>query len=517
MKAADSGFGATSVWMHEAEPPPRSALQRDLSADTCIVGGGIAGLTTAYLLAQQGQRVVVLEKGKLGGGMSAFTTGHLTHVLDDRYFELERYHGEAGARLAAESHTAAVDLIDKMITRDGIDCDFRRVDGYLFAPPGDTSGDLDREFDAARRAGLEPVREALAPIRDFDTGPALRFPNQAQFHPLRYLDGLAAAIVRMGGQLFCNTHATELRGGSHAVVCTAAGPVVRTRAIVVATNVPFNDRVAIHTKQAPYTTYAIAAPIPGGIAPGLYWDTRQSVRESGRPLSYHYVRACNAREPLLIIGGEDHKSGQAEDGEQRLLQLEQWARERWSGMGRVRYRWSGQVMEPNDGLAFIGRNPMDHENVYIATGDSGNGLTHGTIAGMLISDLVLGEPNSWAELYEPRRVRVRAAAEFVRENLNVVSQYAKDFLGPGEVADASDIAPGEGALMRRGLGKVAVYRDPEGSLHCLSPLCPHLGCSVHWNTVEKTWDCPCHGSRFAALGTVLNGPANTGLPLAAPE
>jgi Rieske Fe-S protein len=273
--------------------------------------------------------------------------------------------------------------------------------------------------------------------------------------------------------------------------------VVECSAGVIATNSPTNDVVAIHTKQAPYRTYALAAPIPkDSISLALYWDTEDP---------YHYVRLQPAADhDLLIIGGEDHKTGQG-DPNVSFAKLEKWARERFVMIRETEFRWSGQVLEPVDCVAFIGRNPGD-DHVYVATGDSGMGMTHGTIAGILLTDLIQGRRNPWAELYDPTRKTVGAVPEFIKENVNVAAQYG-DWVKPGNVATSDDIRAGEGALIRSGAKKIAVYRDPERGLHACSAVCTHLGCLVSWNSVEKSWDCPCHGSRFDPLGRVLNGPA----------
>src|SRR2546423_5231586 len=245
-----------SYWLDSVQIPKRPALEQDLRVYVCVIGAGIAGMTTAYLLAKEGRRVALLDDGSVGAGMTGYTTAHLTSALADRYYELERYHGEKGIRLAAASHSTAIDCVERIVREEQIDCDFLRLDGFLFAPPGDKSDDLDRELEAVHKAGLTQVAKvARAPIKYFDSGPALRFPAQGQFHPLKYLDGLARAFERLGGRLFCNTHASEVEGGNDARVETKNGPVVRCEAIVVATNVPINDRLVIHTKQAPYTTY----------------------------------------------------------------------------------------------------------------------------------------------------------------------------------------------------------------------------------------------------------------------
>ncbi|HEX8492839.1 MAG TPA: FAD-dependent oxidoreductase [Pyrinomonadaceae bacterium] len=510
----ESESGQTiSIWMATAETPDTDALVEDTRADVCIVGAGIAGMTTAYLLAREGKSVVVLDDGPIGGGMTQRTTAHLVNALDDRYYELERLHGERGARLAAESHTAAIDRVEKIVNEEKIDCEFERLDGYLFVPPGDSKQQLEDELKAAHRAGLTEIEMVeRAPIKDFDTGSCLRFPRQAQFHPLKYLTGLAEAIVRDGGRIYTGTHASKIEGGEQARVETESGHVVTAGAIVVATNTPVNDRVAIHTKQAPYITYVIGARVPrGSVERALYWDT---------PDPYHYVRIESGSSvddkgkkrdyDILIVGGEDHKTGQADDANKRYAYLERWTRTRWPMIEDVEFRWSGQVMEPVDGLAFIGRNPMDADNVFIATGDSGNGMTHGTIAGILLTDLIQGRANEWETIYEPSRKTLKALPEFAKENLNVAAQYA-DLVTPGDVDSTAEIKQGEGAIIRRGLSKVAAYRDEEGTIHERSAVCVHLGCIVDWNSKEKTWDCPCHGSRYDAYGKVFQGPANKDL------
>ncbi|MFN2514738.1 MAG: FAD-dependent oxidoreductase [Pyrinomonadaceae bacterium] len=497
-----------SVWMDTAKLPLEPSLTERVSADVCIVGAGIAGMSTAYLLAREGKSVVVLDDGPVGGGMTARTTAHLVNALDDRYFELERLHGEDGSRLAAESHTAAINAIEAIVEQEGIKCEFERLDGYLFVPPRDSKKILDDELEALHRAGLTEIEKVeRVPWDSYDTGPALRFPRQAQFHPLKYLAGLAKAIKEKGGRIYNETHANEIEGGKKARVETTRGGVVTADAVVVATNTPVNDLIAIHTKQAPYQTYVIGARIPkGSVTRGLYWDT---------PDPYHYIRietvgrGASAYD-VLIVGGEDHKTGQQDDANKRFSALERWTSRRFPMVESIEYRWSGEVMEPVDGLAFIGRNPMDKKNVFIATGDSGNGMTHGTIAGLLLTDLILGRKSPWESIYDPSRITLGSFSDFVKENLNVAKQYT-DLVVAGDVESVDEIKPGAGAIISRGLSKVAVYRDARGETHERSAVCRHLGCIVNWNTLENTWDCPCHGSRYDALGHVIQGPANSDL------
>jgi glycine/D-amino acid oxidase-like deaminating enzyme/nitrite reductase/ring-hydroxylating ferredoxin subunit len=502
-----------SIWAATSKMPTYRRLSKSIQVDVCVVGGGISGLTTAYLLAKAGKSVAVLEDGRLASGMTQVTSAHLSNQIDDRISEIERWHGKNGARLAVESHGAAIDRIESIARELGVDCDFVRIDGYLFLAPGDDREILERELEAAREAGLSDVEMiSCAPLADYDTGPCLCFPRQARFQPLKYLAALAKAIKEHGGQIFGNTHADHIDAGPPAKI-EVGRHVVTADAVVVATNTPINDLVAIHTKQSPYMTYVIGARVPrGSVTDALYWDTLKA---------YHYVRLQpletknrskrGVEHDLLIVGGEDHKTGQADDTGLRHARLETWARARWPLMEDVVYKWGGQCMETIDGLAFIGRNPMDKENVFIATGDSGMGLTHGTIAGILLTDLILGLDNPLADLYDPHRKSVRAAGTFIKENLNVAAQYT-DYLTGSEVDGVDQIDPGSGAVLRRGLTKIAVYRDGAGKTHEMSAVCPHLQCIVHWNPAETTWDCPCHGSRFSSHGEVINGPANVDLP-----
>lgn len=496
----DSGE-SVPVWAAMEEAAPHTQLFGTATADVCVVGAGIAGLTTAYHLAREGKSVIVIDDGLVGGGESCRTTAHLASALDEHYAEIEKSFGADGARLAYASHSAAVDRIEEIVGREAIACEFTRLDGYLVLHAGDPSDMLKNEFEACKRAGIPGMEyPASVPYARYDFGAAVKYPMQGQFHIMKYLNGLAHAIRRMGGEIYTYTHADTVKGGSSAMVQTSTGAVVSCAAVVIATNTPFNNLVAIHTKQAPYRTYVIGARIPKDSYPlMLLWDT-------GDP--YHYVR----RTPfdgydMLIVGGEDHKTGQAHDQELRLNNLEGWARERFPMIESVDYRWSGQVMEPVDGLAYIGRNPMDEENVYIATGDSGNGMTHGTIAGMLITDLIMNRENPWAKLYDPSRMTLAGAGEFVKENINVAAEYMELITG-GEAKHKADVMPGGGAVIREGLKKHAVYRDLEGDFHVHSAVCTHLKCIVSWNPLEKTWDCPCHGSRFDNIdGHVINGPA----------
>jgi glycine/D-amino acid oxidase-like deaminating enzyme/nitrite reductase/ring-hydroxylating ferredoxin subunit len=504
-QSSDQASTERSVSVWESTVPQRTfpPLAGDAEADVCVVGAGIAGMTVAYLLAKAGRRVIVLDKASVGGGETGQTTAHLSSALDDYFHVLEKVHGQGGARLAFESHQAAIDRVGEIAAAEGIDCDYTRVDGYWFLAPGEPRELLEKERDAARRAGAAAELVEAIPGVPFDSGPALRFPRQGQFHVLKYLSGLADAIQRLGGRIHTGNLVTEVEGGARAAA-RGEGFSVSAGAVAVCTNPPVHDRFALHTKQAPYRTFVVAGRVPAGtVAPALFWDTMEP---------YHYVRTQpvegDPSRAWLIVGGEDVKQGHADDADERFERLLAWARARF-GLQAAELSWSGMVMEPADYMAFIGPDPAGRENVYVATGDSGHGMTHGTIAGMLISDLVLGRPNAWATLYDPSRktLSVDSVKEFVMENVDVAAQYAK--LSPTfrDAASADEVAPGTGAVVQRGLHKVAVYRDEQGVAHEMSALCTHLQCVIRWNSEEKSWDCPCHGSRFGPTGEVLTGPA----------
>ncbi len=499
-----------STWMDIADDMTRPGLKEDAACDVCVVGAGIAGMSVAYECAKAGKKVIVLDDGAIAGGETCRTTAHLASALDDRFTHLEFLFGGEGAKLAAQSHTRAIDRIEEIVKEEGIDCGFLRLNGYLFAGPDSSKENLEKERDAAKRAGLDAELLSTTPLPAGGDVPCIRFANQGQFHPTSYLKELAARIEAMGGAIHCGSHVNEFEGGDAAHVKTkdpsaplgTGSKTVTTKHIVVATNSPVNDRYALHMKQSPWRSYVVGLEMRGEVEPGLFWDDQEP---------YHYARfAEEDGKTVLIVGGEDHRTAQQNDAELRYHRLEQWARARWVAAGDVAYRWSGQVLEPADSLAFIGRNPGDKENVYIVTGDSGHGITHGVIAGMLITDLILGKKNPWEELYDPARKSIKALNEYAKGGANVMKDYC-DVATPGDVTSPDEVKPGTGAIMRKGLTKIALYRDDAGTLHTRTAICPHLGCVVRWNGEEKSWDCPCHGSRFTTDGSVVNGPALGGL------
>ena len=501
-----------SYWIASTQPIVFEKLQQDIDTDVLIVGGGIAGLTTAYCLLKAGRKIILVEDGYIGSGETGRTTAHLTNALDDRYFELENIFGKEKATLAANSHTAAIQWIANTINHENIDCNFKRVPGYLFLSGSDKKETLEKEYAATKSAGLLTEMLEQVPALEAEEGKwCIKFPDQGQFHIMKYLKGLTDAIIGMGGKIYTETKAEDITKEG----AKANGYDIKAKHIVVATNTPINDLVTMHTKQWPYRTYVIAAKVPKGkLSYSLWWDTGDH-DSKWIAAPYHYVRLeeYDNQYDLLISGGEDHKTGQADDEhiaeENRYDKLIEWTKKRFPAMQEVAYKWSGQVMEPIDSMAFIGKNP-GNDNIYIITGDSGNGMTHGTLGGIILTDIITGNKNPWEDLYNPSRITLKTTGDYLHEVGNMVAQLA-DWISAGDVKDAEDLKPGEGGIISSGLKKIAVYRDEQNKLHACTAVCPHLGGILQWNAEEKSFDCPLHGSRFTTVGKVINGPASTDL------
>jgi glycine/D-amino acid oxidase-like deaminating enzyme/nitrite reductase/ring-hydroxylating ferredoxin subunit len=488
-----------SVWTSTTGDTHYPALETDLEVDVAVVGGGLTGLVAAWHLVEAGRRVAVVEERRIASGETGHTTAHLTALVDTRYSRIERSFGAEAARLVARSNLEAIDWIERTSRVLGIDCDFERVPAYLYSERASDLDTIRQELDAARDAGLTVSFTHDVPI-PFPTAGGMRIEEQAQFHPRRFLLPLAERIVARGSWILESTRVTGVTEGEPCVVDTTGG---RVRA-----HVPIVNWVALITKLPAYRTYAIGVRSGRPLPRALFWDTDDP---------YHYTRAQpTADGELVIIGGEDHKTGTEIETLRHFEALADWAQARFD-VTRVDFRWSGQIIEPVDGLPYIGRNTAS-THVFVATGYSGNGMTWGTLAGRLTSDLVLGHDNRYAALYEATRITpVASAKNFVSENVDFPKYLVRDRLTNADVQGDNPalVAKGEGRLLLVDGRKYAVYRDAGGALHSLSPICTHLQCDVAWNTAEQTWDCPCHGSRFSPTGDVLNGPAVTPLPRAA--
>ena len=488
-----------SLWIATSSQPRRPRLEGDLEVDVAIVGGGITGITAALLLQRAGKRVCVLEARRVAEGVTGHTTAHVTEAIDARYATLERRFGRDGARLAAQASRAAIDFIEAHATKD---CGFEKLPGWLFTERDDDLEELHQEYEAAKRAGLPVTMTDEVPL-PFATRAAVVFPNQAQIHPRAYLLPLIDEIERGGGLIFEETRVVAIEGGDPCLVRTNQGNV-RAAFVVEATHAPLN-RVFLQTKIGSRRSYVLGAVVAQQALHGLFWDTDDP---------YHYLRSAG---DVLLVGGEDHKTGNEDDTFACYERLASYLAARF-GVRELRHRWSAQVIEPVDGLPFIGRNSMS-KRVFVATGFSGTGITFGTLAAMILSDEILGRTNPWGELLSATRVKpIAAFTDYVTENVDFPLHFVKDRLTAAEVRRVDDIERGQGKLVRVHGRKLAVYRDDRGELHALSPVCPHLGCHVTFNDAERTWDCPCHGSRFTPDGRVVNGPATGNLkPHALPE
>ena len=487
-----------SLWIESTPETSYPSLAGNVSVDVAVLGGGITGLTAATLLKRAGKTVAVVDLKRIVRGVTGYTTAKLTAGHGLIYADLISKHGEEKARAYAASNQAAVDRVERIANEHGIECDFERTANYVYTESEEDVALLEEEADAARRLGL-PAWFVADTSLPYAVAGAVRLENQAQFHPRKYLLPLAERIPGAGSHVFENTLAYDVRDGDPCVVTTTRGQI-RARDVIVATHIPFLDRGLFFTKVHPSRSYAIAARVPHERAPeGMYITVGQPTR------SIRTAPADGAR--LLILGGEGHKPGDDPDTEERYAALERFLYERF-GIASAEYRWSTQDYSPVDRMPYIGRLRRGAKHVYVATGFAKWGLTKGTLAAEILADAVLGIPNPLADVYDANRLTPKASARtFVRENADVARHWVGDRLKRSPADSPDRLEPGDGAVMTVGGERLALYRDDDGELHAFSPVCTHLGCIVGWNTAERSWDCPCHGSRFAPTGQVIQGPA----------
>jgi glycine/D-amino acid oxidase-like deaminating enzyme/nitrite reductase/ring-hydroxylating ferredoxin subunit len=489
--------GRESLWIATVpEQPEHPWLDRDIRAEVVVIGGGIVGITTALLLAEAGVEVVLIEAGRLARGVSGHTTAKVSSQHGFVYAELGSKFGAEAARTYGQANEAGLEWIAAR-AEGGIDCDFRRRPAYAYVTSESQRSQAEDETEAAIAAGLPATLVDSTPL-PYPVAAAVRFDDQAEFHACRYLLGLAEQLAASGARIYENTRAAEVDEDEPCAVKTPGGRVSADR-VVVATHYPFLDRALVFPRAYPQRSYALACRIANAAPDGMFISADSPTRS---------VRAVPLDgEELLLVGGEGHKTGTGGDTEERYRRLEEFARMHWE-VESVEYRWSSQDPTTADGLPYIGRLTPRSKRVFMATGFAKWGITNGTVAALILAELARDRPHPWAALFDPCRLNpVAAGPTLLKENAEVGLHFVGDRLKHRGTRRIEDLAPGEGDIVSVEGEKVAGYRDEDGSLMAVSTRCTHLGCQVNWNAAERSWDCPCHGSRFAPSGEVLHGPA----------
>jgi glycine/D-amino acid oxidase-like deaminating enzyme/nitrite reductase/ring-hydroxylating ferredoxin subunit len=496
----------TSYWTDSTTMRRYGVLDRELDIDVVVVGAGITGLTAAYLLKRSGRRVAVLERRRVGGVDTMATTAHVTCVTDLSLGDLVRTFGRDHAQAVWDAGLAAIAQIDSIVRGERIDCGWTLVDGVRHAAPGQASGrqvkQLQEEASLASELGFEARYVDRTPFVGL---PGIVFGSQARIHPAKYLAALSALVDGGGSFVFEETACDEVVEEPLSVM--ARGRRISCRYVVLATHTPLMGKASLasatllQTKLYLYTSYVIGGKVPRGTLPDLlFWDTADP---------YHYLRIdAHPDHDFAIFGGNDHKTGQATDEQRCFDQLETAAKALIPGLD-VTHHWSGQVIQTNDGLPFIGETSPRQ---FAGTGYAGNGTTFGTLTGMMAADAALGLKNPWSELFDVNRTRICGGAwNYIKENVDYPYYMLRDRISGAEISSLQALRPGEGKIVELRGERVAASRADDGHVTVLSPICTHMGCQVEWNTAERTWDCPCHGSRFTATGEVLAGPAESAL------
>lgn len=500
-------MNTTPLWFDTADVPSFPAISENITVDVLVVGGGLTGITTAYLMKKAGLSVALLERSEIAKVDTGHTTAHLTNVTDTRLSELVKEFGRDDAAGAWDANAAGLEQIAQIVAEEGIECEFTRVPGYLHVPTNGGTRDerpsLREDANYAQEFGFDATFMDSVP---FMGTPGVRFANQAKFHPRKYLAKLVKLISGKGSHVFENTEASEFDAEKHRA--KANGYWINYEKVVLATHNPLLGESGVtgatlfQTKLALYSSFVVGAKIPRGAVPiASYWDTND-------PYYYLRVERGDDDSDYVIYGGEDEKTGQESNTETSFRKLT----ESLKGLiaeAEIDHRWTGQVIETNDGLPFIGPNA---ERQFIATGFSGNGMTFGTLSAMMARDWATGVKNPWAELLDPQRKKIKGGTlDYLRENKDYPYYLIKGRFGGTDGDSVRALKPGEGKILKLKSKKVAAYRDEKGKVTKRSAICTHMGCIVKWNNADSTWDCPCHGSRFEPNGKVRSGPAEAAL------
>ncbi|WP_030567638.1 FAD-dependent oxidoreductase [Streptomyces aureocirculatus] len=503
-----------SYWMATTPATHYPALSTDLTADVAVVGGGIAGLCTAWDLVRAGVDVVVLEADRIAAGVSGYTTAKMSAAHGLMYARLEAKQGSEDARLYALSQQDAVERTVSLCAELGIDAELERAAAFTYVQDPDRVDEVREEAAAARRAGLDASFVTSTEL-PFDIAGAVRVADQLQFHPRKFLLALAEHITRAGGRIFERSRVTGLRDGKRCRLTTESGDTVEAGDVVVATHYPIFDRTLLFTQLKPHRELVVAAPVPSDAAPAGMYITPEGGKRSLRSAPY------DDEHRLLVVTGESFEPGTG-DVRQRLHRLEDWARTHLPHFADAHdvYRWGAQDNDSVDSVPYVGHAHPSTQHLYVATGFGGWGMSNGVMAGSLLTAHIVGGPRpAWTELYDPRRLPpVRDVGTLAAQQVTVAKHFIGDRLRTSHVDSVADIPPGSGAVVRLDGHRCAVYRDESGQVSAVSARCTHLGCLVHFNNAERAWECPCHGSRFATDGTVLHGPATRPLePREPPE
>ncbi len=485
-----------SLWIDTAPDTDFPPLQENLEVDVAIIGGGITGITAATLLKAAGNTIAVVDMHKITQLVTGHTTAKITSAHGIIYEPLTKSFGENGARIYADANQAAIEQIASLVELYSISCDFERTPMYIYTESGANRETIKREARAAEKIGLPVAYTEETPL-PFPVQAAVRYDNQAQFHPRKYLLALAQTLPGEGSHIFENTEALKVEQGDPHTIVTNRGSL-KARHIIIATHFPFYDTGLFFTRLYPYCSYALGVRIRGDIPEGMYYT-----KDDGR---FAIRNQPTGEGKVLVISGGHHKNGQGGDILANYRDLEMRTRERFD-VESVDYFWSTEDYYTPDNVPFIGKAPRT-SRIYLASGFGGWGMTNGTLSAMILSDMVMGLNNRWAPFFNPSRVNLLASArKLTVESANVSAQYAKSILAEPHLRDLSELKEGEGRKFVINKKEVAAYKDEQGDVHAVSPICTHLACTVNWNNAELTWDCPCHGSRYDYDGEVIHGPA----------
>ncbi len=490
-----------SIWNATAKTGPvYPPLVGNTNTEVTIVGGGITGVLTAYFLAQKGIKPVLIESLDIGGGTTAHSTGNLYCMVDEKLQKVKSKFDSNTARKVAQSRQSTVDIIEQLVQQHNIDCNFMRAPWYLYAFDEKDNNIIEKEYETAVECGVANAKllESMPGI-PYKTSKSLVVENQAQFHPLKFVQHIASIATQLGAHIYERTKMLNYEVSNNQYIIHTTNGIITSNKLVMATHMP-KGFMPVQTLVYPYREYGVAARLNNDLQAGIYWGIYDD------PKKYSFRPYTHQGQNYIMVIGENHKTGHKEHNEESFSKLEEFLRNRFN-ITDIAYRWGGQHYKSADSIPFIGKSDLG-EGLYYATGLATDGLTYGTLAGMIISDLITGTQNPWSDVYDPKRFTPLASAkEFLKENADVAVQYFKDIPFKIDAKELDDVKAGEGKVLSLNGKRCAAYRDENDHVHVVSAVCPHMKCIVHWNKGEKSWDCPCHGSRFTFDGRVIEGPA----------